>query len=97
MPRDLHSAPLTAARRRSCRETVRGLKPYRSVVDSVGPDEHVVALFLMREMAKGDKSEWWPYLKVLPKHVPLPAHFNADELAALQVRARADTARCQRR
>lgn len=74
--------------RRSCRETARGMKQYRAVVDSVGPDDHVVALFLMREMAKGAKSDWWPYLKVLPENVPLPAHFRQDELAALQVHAR---------
>ena len=43
------------------------------------------ALFLIRERALGDESKWAPYIRVLPRHLPLPLFYTNGELKALQV------------
>ena len=43
-----------------------------------------IALDLMLECSKGRKSLWYPYLQVLPTHVPRLAIFSNDELVLLQ-------------
>jgi hypothetical protein len=47
-------------------------------------DHEVVELALLRESSLGPQSRWYPYLRMLPAHVPLPSSFTAGELQALQ-------------
>lgn len=47
-------------------------------------DEDVIAMFLMRETARGNASLWNEYLRILPHHIPIGIYFNDDELNALQ-------------
>lgn len=51
-------------------------------------DEDVIAMFLMRETARGNASLWNDYLRILPQHIPIGIYFNEDELNALQNKER---------
>ncbi|GJP37061.1 hypothetical protein CLOM_g21506 [Closterium sp. NIES-68] len=45
----------------------------------------VAAAWLLREMLKTrTESFWWPYLQLLPRHVPLPYFFQEETLEELQ-------------
>lgn len=36
----------------------------KQLYDSLQEDEDVLSLFLMKQLALGTQSPWWPYLKV---------------------------------
>ena len=78
-----------------CRDTAlhdkskRVRKAYKSLRD----DEDLVALFILREISKGSRSTFEPYLKVLPKRVPLTSFFSENELKALQDKRRVSDAK----
>lgn len=38
----------------------------------------VIAAWVLRERAKGDDSEWAPYVRLLPAHVPTPLFLDAE-------------------
>jgi histone-lysine N-methyltransferase SETD3 len=63
--------------------------PYPAVktaLRSLKSDDDLMTLFLMYEASKGNQSEWFPYLQLLPPpdKVHLPVFFNERELLALQ-------------
>ena len=78
-----------------CRDTAlhdkskRVRKAYKALRD----DEDLVALFILREISKGSKSTFEPYLNVLPKRVPLTSFFSEKELKALQDKRRVSDAK----
>ncbi|CAN6484500.1 unnamed protein product [Victoria cruziana] len=43
-----------------------------------------IALFLLREMALGEKSDWSPYLRILPKHLDSTIYWSEQELDELE-------------
>ena len=43
----------------------------------------VLCLYLMCEQAKGPVSDWWPYIKILPKSYSNPIYWTTDELSML--------------
>ncbi|XP_031476566.1 fructose-bisphosphate aldolase-lysine N-methyltransferase, chloroplastic [Nymphaea colorata] len=43
-----------------------------------------IALFLLREMAVGEKSDWSPYIRILPKHMDSTIYWSEEELAELE-------------
>ena len=69
-----------------CRDTALHdkSKRVRNAYRSLRNDEDLVALFILRELAKGSDSRFEPYLAVLPKRVPLTMFFSDAELKALQ-------------
>jgi protein-histidine N-methyltransferase len=68
-------------------------KRVRKAYKSLRDDEDLVALFILREISKGSKSKFEPYLNVLPKQVPLTSFFTENELKALQDKRRISDAK----
>ncbi|KAG2448798.1 hypothetical protein HYH02_006149 [Chlamydomonas schloesseri] len=52
----------------------------------------LLATHLLHEVSKGPDSFWYPYLKQLPRSYTSPAHFSADDVAALQLQLAQDVA-----
>jgi histone-lysine N-methyltransferase SETD3 len=69
-----------------CRQTALKTDDQKARVafGSLRDESDLIALFVLRELALGEKSKWAPYLNVLPKDVSLPCFFTDTELAALQ-------------
>ncbi len=55
--------------------------------------ESALEIFLVHESARGNASEWAPYLAMLPNRVPLSWQFSESELTALQDDMSVKTAR----
>ncbi|KAF3775357.1 Fructose-bisphosphate aldolase-lysine N-methyltransferase [Nymphaea thermarum] len=43
-----------------------------------------IALFILREMAVGEKSDWSPYIRILPKQMDSTIYWSEEELAELE-------------
>ena len=90
------SVPLTMC---MCRKTALQdkSKRVRKAYNALRDDEDLVALFILREKAKGSNSRFEPYLSVLPKRVPLTMFFSDSELKALQSPKRVSEAKKRER
>ncbi|GAB5372892.1 hypothetical protein AAMO2058_001703100 [Amorphochlora amoebiformis] len=52
--------------------------------------ETKLAIKLLRELQKGDKSNWAPYIRILPKSVDLPMFWEQNDLDELELDAMKD-------
>ena len=72
----------------SWRETIVGSVSERrlsQIYSRLKSEDDMFALFLVRERALAADSKWAPYIRVLPRHLPLPLFYSNTELKALQV------------
>ena len=56
----------------------------RNCRDKLAQQDIIIALQLMIECAMGEDSLWYPYLQMLPNHVPRMDYFSEEELALMQ-------------
>lgn len=69
-----------------CRENIlkEFPKEQRELIEKIENESHFIALYLMRERAKGESSEWYKYIKMLPKHPKSTLFFTDEDLDELQ-------------
>jgi hypothetical protein len=56
----------------------------KNAKNSLDEQDMIIALQLMIECALSEDSFWFPYLQMLPEHVPRLDYYNEEELALLQ-------------
>jgi histone-lysine N-methyltransferase SETD3 len=59
---------------------------YRTVWKQFEPNEEedLIAIFLMQQKSLGERSDWAPYIDVVPKNLILPYMFDEEELPLIQ-------------
>merc|ERR1719230_47506 len=55
-----------------------------TVFKTAKSDEDLIAMFLLRECALGNTSDWEPYLNSLPRNIIQGSQFNDEVLTAIQ-------------